>query len=91
MKQVEELAGLCDRAEQRVVAAGALALPVVADGTTFGMASRAQHRAIEVDGDPGELLLAQSIDHEVAVERAHALDVTCRHLGKPACPRRYIR
>ena len=80
MKQVEELAGLRDRAEQRVVAvvaAGALALPVVADGTTFGMAPRAQHRTIEVDRDPRELLLPQSIDYQVAVEGAHGVG-TCQ-------------
>jgi len=40
MKQVEELTGLRDRAEQRVVAAGALALPIEADGAALGVASR---------------------------------------------------
>lgn len=88
MKQVEELAGLRDRAEQRVVAAGALALPVVADGTALGMASGAQHRAIEVDRDSRELLLAKTLDHEVTVQRTSAINVAHRHFGKAARPGR---
>jgi hypothetical protein len=37
-----------------------------------------------------ELLLVQSFDHEVAIERAHAFQVAGRHLGEPARPGRDI-
>ena len=49
---VEDLAGLGDGCEQRVVAAPALLLLVVSDCGALGMALGAQHRAVEVERDP---------------------------------------
>ena len=60
VQEVEHLGGLGQGAEERVVAAGALALLVVADGGALGVAAGGLHRAVEVQGDPGQSQGAQA-------------------------------
>ena len=64
--QVEELAGLGDGAKQRVVAALSFLFFVESDGGPLGVASGAEHAAIEVERDARQLFGHQSCEHDLA-------------------------
>ncbi len=81
MKEVEDLAELGDSAEQRVIAALALLLLVVTNGSAFSFPASADHRPIEVEGDPAQAEDFQSTDHQIPhgfTKPEHAQFVSCR-------------
>ena len=64
VKDIEKLSGLSHGGKQVVVTAGALLLGVVSDGGAFGVSLRRHHRAIEVQGQAGQLFPLQALDHQ---------------------------
>ena len=70
MMKVEDLVGLGDGGKQRIVASQAFLFLVEAHRSAFGMAFRAQHRAVEIQGDSGSVVLCQAVEDEGAVDAA---------------------
>lgn len=65
MVKIEDLAGLSDGAEQRVVAPLPFLLAIEADSRTFSIATGADHRAIEIEGQAAKAETSQPLGHEL--------------------------
>jgi len=74
VEQVEDLGGLGDGAEERVVAAGPLAFLVVADGGALGMSAGGLDGAVEVQGQACESQEGQALEEQLPQQSADILD-----------------
>lgn len=72
--KVEDLSGLGDGAEERIVAPLALLAAVEADGCSLGPAAGPEDRSVEVEGDSTELESRQALTHEIPAELAQSID-----------------
>ena len=74
VQEVEHLGSLGDGAEQGIVAAGPLALLVVADGGAFGVSAGGLHRAVKVQGDAEQSQALQPVEAQVHQQAAEVID-----------------
>lgn len=65
-EEIEDLAGLGDGTEERVVASLASVLGIESDGRAFGATVGAQHRAVEVEGDAAQSEAGEALQDEAA-------------------------
>ncbi len=91
MQHVEDLPSLGQRAEQRVVAALALPLLVVARRGSFGPATGPQHRSVEVQRQPPQPERHQPLQHQSPDRAAQVLRASCISLHQGAADRGHIR
>ena len=81
-KEVEDLAGLGDGTEQRVVAALAFLLAVEADGGAFCPAIGAEHRAVEVEGEAAQRKSREALQHQTTKQVSQFVDHGLCDLGE---------
>ena len=73
-EEVEDLAGLGDGTEERVVASLAFVLGIESHGRAFGATVGAQHRAVEVEGDAAQAETGEALQDEAAQQVPQLLD-----------------
>jgi len=89
LQHVENLAGLCDGAKQRVITARAFLGFVETDRRALGMASGRKHAAIEVQRQRGRLEDFQPIQHQILRARLHLGDRALVEPGQQSAERRH--
>ena len=87
---IKNLTGLSQRAEQRVVAALAFLLPVEANRGALGKATRGNNRAVKIESDPWQPLLARPINYQLPVQLAQIVNSAEIHPRQSAAQRSYI-
>jgi hypothetical protein len=90
MMNIEDLAGLGYRAEQRVVAALALLAAVESNSGPFGPPAGAEDRAIEVEGDSPQTERRQTIQNKLPTESAQLRDTVLANRRQQAADRGHV-
>jgi hypothetical protein len=67
---IEDLTGLCDRAEQRIVAPLPFLLTIEANRSALSKAAGGDHRPVEVDSQPPKTDRGHSFRHELPAQLA---------------------
>ena len=79
VKDIEKLSGLRHRTEQVVIAARPFLFGIIAHGGPFGMTTRGDHRAVEVEGQTGEPLALQRLHDQARRQVSHFFDTRTAH------------
>ena len=90
-EEVEDLSGLGDGTEQRVVAALAFLLAVEADGGAFCPAVGAEHRAVEVESEAAQWKSREALQHQTAKQVPQFVDHRLCDLGQDSADRGDMR
>ena len=73
-EEIEDLSGLGDRTEQRVIAAGSFLLLVESHGGSFGASLGGEHGTVEVQRDPRGLECPEAIQNSLSQEAPECFD-----------------
>lgn len=90
-EEVEDLAGLGDGTEQRVVAALSFLLAVESDGGAFCPAVGAEHRAVEVESEAAQWKSREALQHQTAKQVPQFVDHGLCDLGQDSADRGDMR
>ena len=86
-EKVENLAGLCDGTEERVVASLALFLPIESHRRALSPAVGAEHRAVEVESDAAQSETGETLQDKTAEQVPELLDHAEGHMSQDPADR----